>query len=34
VIKELLDLDRYPIDRLDSPEGERLIDRWFYGRAA
>ena len=27
MIRDLLDLDRYPIERLDSPEGERLIDR-------
>ena len=34
MIKELLDLDRYPIDRLDSPEGERLIDRCKADMAA
>jgi hypothetical protein len=27
MIRDLLDLDRYPIDRLDAPEAERLIDR-------
>jgi hypothetical protein len=26
-MQELLDLDRYPIDRLDSPQGVRLIER-------
>lgn len=34
MIKDLLDLDRYPIDRLDSPEGERLIDRCTADMAA
>lgn len=27
MITDILDLDRHPIDRLDTPEGERLIDR-------
>ena len=26
-MQDLLDLDRYPIDRLDSPPGVRLIER-------
>ena len=34
MIRDLLDLDRYPIDRLDSPEGERLIDRCKADMAA
>ncbi len=34
MIKDLLDLDRYPIDRLDSPEGARLIDRCKADMAA
>jgi hypothetical protein len=34
MIKDLLDLDRHPLDRLDSPEGEQLIDRCKADMAA
>jgi hypothetical protein len=34
MIRDLLDLDRYPIDPIDSPEGERLIDRCKADMAA
>jgi len=34
MITDLLDLDRYPIDRLDSPQDERLIDRCTADMAA
>ena len=26
-LQTIVDLDRYPIDRLDLPEGEALVDR-------
>jgi len=34
MIKDVLDLDRHPIDRLDTPEGKRLIDRCKADMAA
>jgi len=34
MIKDLLNLDLYPIDRLDTPEGARLIDRCKADMAA
>ncbi len=30
-MQDLIDLDRYPLDRLDSPAGERLLERCIAG---